>query len=150
MSGLQWTAGEVTDKQLRDTGFTAKARDYPKDETALRLVCAFNGVDPAIAPPGWWFHPNASSREAWLRVIDEAQRMFQPVPVDREQMRSGICAVLEVAHVALRNVDASDTTIPQTDATLESVAIAVSAVERMARDLGYRLSEFRPTWGETP
>lgn len=58
-------------------------------------------------------------------------------------MRGRICAALDAAHCALRAVDASDTTKPQTDATLDRVAVAVDTVEQMARDLGYRLSEFR-------
>ena len=62
---------------------------------------------------------------------------------DREAMRGRICAALDAAHCALRGVDASDTTKPQTDATLHHVAVAVSTIEKLARELGYRLSEFR-------
>ena len=54
-----------------------------------------------------------------------------------------ICVVLEIAHRALRCVDASDTTKPQTADTLARVAMAVGAVEIMARELGYVLHEFR-------
>lgn len=64
---------------------------------------------------------------------------------DREAVRNKICATLDAAHHALRCVDASDTTQPQTGDTLKHVSNAVSAVERMARELGYRLSEFRNT-----
>lgn len=67
-----------TDAEFRAAGFTAAARDYPRSEIALRLLCAFVGVDPAEAPPAWWFHPNAGSRDAWTRVADEARRIFDP------------------------------------------------------------------------
>ena len=54
-----------------------------------------------------------------------------------------ICATLDNAHHALRCVDASDTTKPQTQGALNRVSEAVRAVEIMARELGYVLHEFR-------
>lgn len=63
-------------EDFRAAGFTANAADHPRDEIALRLLCAFNGVDPRIAPPTWWFHPCESSKEAWKRVADEAERIY--------------------------------------------------------------------------
>ena len=54
-----------------------------------------------------------------------------------------ICVALEIAHQALRCVDASDTTKPQTADTLARVVVAVGAVEIMARRLNYVLQEFR-------
>lgn len=54
-----------------------------------------------------------------------------------------ILAVLDQAHCALRCVDASDTTSPQTEDTLERVTNAVWAVEALARELSFKLSEFR-------
>lgn len=60
----------VTDQQLRDAGFTSAAREFPRDELALRLLCAFNGVPPESAPPSWWFYPNSTAKEAWGRVAD--------------------------------------------------------------------------------
>lgn len=65
---------EVNQQQMRDAGFSG-AVGY-RDDAALRLLCAFNGVDPENAPPGWWLHPNESSKAAWQRVADEARRMF--------------------------------------------------------------------------
>ncbi len=46
--------------------------DLKRDDFALRLLCAFNGVDPALAPPEWWFYPNPSVRDGWKRVAAEA------------------------------------------------------------------------------
>ena len=60
-----------------------------------------------------------------------------------EAQRHRICAMLEITHMALRCVDASDTTKPQTADTLIRVSEAVRAVEIMARELGYVLHEFR-------
>lgn len=48
-----------------------------RDETALRLLCAFVGVDWQKAPPEWWDHYNESSRDAWKRVADEARVIFR-------------------------------------------------------------------------
>jgi hypothetical protein len=62
---------------LRKAGFAAHANTLPRDEIALRLLCAFNGVtDWKKAPPGWWFHPNAACKAAWGRVADEARVIF--------------------------------------------------------------------------
>lgn len=72
----------VTQEQLRDAGFSG-IESY-RDEVALRLLCAFNGIDPAKPPPGWWAHPNSSSRMAWKRVADEARRIFlEAAPLPR-------------------------------------------------------------------
>lgn len=57
--------------------------------------------------------------------------------------RRKLMAVLDEAHTALRMVDASDVTAPQTDETLEAVADAVQGVERIAVILGHKLPEFR-------
>ena len=54
-----------------------------RSESALRLVCAFNGVrDWKNAPPSWWNAPNMSSQEAWARVMDEARQI-----VDEEEQQ---------------------------------------------------------------
>ena len=66
----------ATDEQLRQSGFMPASRAFPRDEIALRLLCAFNGVDPKLAPPGWWFHPNGPSQDAWKRVADEAAAIY--------------------------------------------------------------------------
>lgn len=62
--------------ELRAAGFAADASTLPRDEVALRLLCAFVGVDWKAAPPGWWFHPNESTKAAWQRVADEARAIF--------------------------------------------------------------------------
>jgi hypothetical protein len=67
---------ETTADYLRASGFAHDATAYPRDEVALRLLCAFVGVDWKSAPPGWWFHPNQSTQEAWKRVADEARAIF--------------------------------------------------------------------------
>jgi hypothetical protein len=59
---------DVTDKQLRDAGYTSDARKYPHSERAFRCLCAFNGIDPDKAPMAWRFAPNAHCRDAWERV----------------------------------------------------------------------------------
>lgn len=64
-------------QELRDAGFAADANTLPRDEQALRLLCAFNGVDPIQAPPGWWFHPNESSKAAWHRVLVAARQIVE-------------------------------------------------------------------------
>lgn len=59
-------------------------------------------------------------------------------------------AALDAAHTALRMVDASDTTAPQTDRTLDAVSAAVAEIERAARDAGHILPEFRRTTTNQP
>ena len=71
-------AREVSHDELRAAGFSGMVSI--RDEVALRLLCAFVGVDPKLASPGWWAHPNASSREAWKRVADEARVIFAAPP----------------------------------------------------------------------
>ena len=68
---------------------------------------------------------------------------------DREAKRRRVCAALDLAHSALRAVDASDSSIPQTDKTLDRISQAIDAVERIACELGYRLSEFRGSMAPT-
>lgn len=58
----------ATDLELRAAGFSGHVG--ARDEMALRLLCAFNGVDPANAPPGWKCHPNESTKAAWQRVAN--------------------------------------------------------------------------------
>jgi len=65
---------EIPYEKLRQAGFTQMASK--RDEIALRLLCAFVGVDWRLAPPAWWAHPNDSSRDAWKRVADEAKVIF--------------------------------------------------------------------------
>lgn len=55
---------------------------------------------------------------------------------------SGFAAILDEAHKALREVDASDTTAPQTTRALDAVSAAVARLETFARSNGIVLSEF--------
>ncbi len=104
----------VTDEQLHAAGFTPRCREWPRDEVALRLLCAFNGVDPKLAPPGWWFHPGNESIEAWKRVADAAREIFSAQPAVHElqskclgcdklisteywETHEGVCPVCETA-----------------------------------------------------
>jgi hypothetical protein len=49
----------VTDQQLRDAGYTANARNYPRTERAVRWLARFNGVPFKRVPAAWWYAPNA-------------------------------------------------------------------------------------------
>jgi len=56
-------------------------------------------------------------------------------------MAQDILIVLDNAHRALRMVDASNTTKPQTDETLDAVCESVAEIERTAWQIGFQLSE---------
>lgn len=58
--------GTPTDEEFRKTGYTAAARNYPLGEEAFRRKCAFNGVDPSVAPTTWRYAPNRYFWEYWL------------------------------------------------------------------------------------
>lgn len=76
MTPEQKPAKEATEAELRHVGFTAAALDYPRDEASLRLLCAYNGVEPGDAPPGWWYYPNPAVRDAWRRVAEVVDVMI--------------------------------------------------------------------------
>lgn len=88
-------------------------------------------------------------RTFFINTSEEAtQRLWELIKPEGaadelDHHRARVYATLDLAHAALRCVDASDQKEPQTEHTLEQVSDAVAAVERMARELGYRLSEFR-------
>lgn len=66
-----------TEQDMRDAGFQGKPDTMERrSEVALRLLCAFVGVDWKTAPPAWWYHPNASTKAAWERVANEAKEIF--------------------------------------------------------------------------
>lgn len=46
---------------------------------------------------------------------------------------------LEIAHQALRAVDASDPTVPQTESTMDLISAAVDAVERLMFEFKERI-----------
>ena len=61
---------------------------------------------------------------------------------------AAVWPVIDEAHTALRMVDASDTTVPQTAATLDAVGAAVVEVEALARKAYHELPEQRRVRGE--
>lgn len=63
---------------LRKAGFTTEAIRYPRDALALKLLCAFNGIPPDSAPPGWAFFPNDRTMAAWERVAAAAREAMTP------------------------------------------------------------------------
>ena len=60
-----------------------------------------------------------------------------------DMRKVGLWEVLDVAHTALRMVDASDQTAAQTDETLDAVYVAIAIIERAARDAKHVLPEFQ-------
>jgi hypothetical protein len=65
---------------FRAAGFSGAAREFPRSELAIYLLCAFNGIERQIAPKTWEFHPNEWSRDAWERVADAAEKHFAASP----------------------------------------------------------------------
>lgn len=57
----------------REAGFTSNALNYPRDELAFKLLCAFNGADPSKAPDGWRYFPNPATAKSWGRVAAAAR-----------------------------------------------------------------------------
>lgn len=67
-------AVEVTDEELRAVGFSAMARDYPRDKMALAMFAAFQGnVTADQLPNGMRYFPNEWTQKAWQRVADAAR-----------------------------------------------------------------------------
>jgi hypothetical protein len=52
------TNPDVTDEQLRGAGYTAKARNYPMSQAAVRWLAKFSGVAFEKVPAAWWYAPN--------------------------------------------------------------------------------------------
>lgn len=63
-----------TKEDFRKAGMSGDAARYPRDDLAMVMLCAFNGIEPHQAPPAWWFHPNHQSVKAWQRVADAAKK----------------------------------------------------------------------------
>lgn len=63
----------VTDGEFRDIGFTGEARNYPRDDLALVLFAAFNGVTVEQLTPAMRYYPNGSTEAAWKRVAEAAR-----------------------------------------------------------------------------
>lgn len=67
-----------TDEEFRDVGFTGLARHYPRDDFAVVLLAAFNGVAVENLSPAMHFFPNSNTAKAWGRVADAARAFLTP------------------------------------------------------------------------
>jgi hypothetical protein len=83
----------------------------------------------------------ASYRDELRRVLASIATMGVTRPTTPTPA-TPLLSVLDQVHTALRQVDASDTTQPPTDATLDAVSAAVAAVENFARRARHTLPEF--------
>jgi len=63
---------EPLDEDFRAVGFTGNARNYRRDELALRMFAAFNGVTVDQLPKAMRYFPNESTKRAWERVAQAA------------------------------------------------------------------------------
>ena len=70
---------DPTPEELRAAGFAHNTSPNPRTDLELRLMCAWVGVPPTSVAPGWWHHPNNSTKAAWGRVA-AALRDDGPVP----------------------------------------------------------------------
>lgn len=61
------------DEQFRAVGFTGNARNYPRDDLALAMFAAFNGVTVEQLPEAMRYFPNEATARAWKRVADAAR-----------------------------------------------------------------------------
>ena len=57
---------------FRSVGFTDDAINYPRDDVALTLFAAFNGVRVDQLPEAMRYFPNEATAKAWKRVADAA------------------------------------------------------------------------------
>ena len=72
-----------THDDFRQLGFTGDAAQFPRTERQFLMICAWAGLDPALAPATWRYFPNQSVREAWERV--EAVFDLPPSPAESQQ-----------------------------------------------------------------
>lgn len=56
-----------------------------RDDLAMKLLCAFNGIEPGQAPPSWWYYANESMRSAWHRVADVVREEARLIAASGEQ-----------------------------------------------------------------
>lgn len=68
LSEIAHVMGEI--HACRQAGFTGAALAFPRDQLALKMLCAFNGCQPHQAPNGWRYFPNEATKKAWTRVAD--------------------------------------------------------------------------------
>lgn len=74
----------MTKPDFRAVGFTDKANDFPRDEFAMVLLAAYNGVKPEQVPLAAHYFPNESTAKAWKRVADAA-RDYVKAEIEKEQ-----------------------------------------------------------------
>jgi hypothetical protein len=75
---------DIEPEQFRAVGFTAMAIDYPRDELALAMFAAFNGVTVSDLPNAMRYFPNDATRKAWTRVADAAYLSIAQQADDRK------------------------------------------------------------------
>lgn len=63
----------VTDDELRAVGFTAAARELPRDDLEKVMLAAWLNVRVDQLPKGMGYHPNTSTMQAWKRVGEAAR-----------------------------------------------------------------------------
>jgi hypothetical protein len=78
---------------VRQAGFTEAALAFPRDMLALKLLCAFNGCPPHLAPNGWHYFPNEATKKAWQRVADVFAADLKGVRdfLNHAPLESGVC-----------------------------------------------------------
>lgn len=59
---IAYVAGEM--HAVREAGFMEGALRFPRSRDGLVALCAFNGIKPEQAPPGWRYWPNAAMKSA--------------------------------------------------------------------------------------
>lgn len=78
---------------VREAGFSEQALNYPRSHFGLIALCAFNGIEPSMAPPGWKYWPNEAMKKSWTRVIralvNEGFKMGQEDAYSRVANRPG-------------------------------------------------------------
>lgn len=68
----------ITDDELRSVGFTGDAKRFPRNEMALVMFAAFNGITPDKPPSGLVYFPNEATQAAWNRVAETAAHYLLP------------------------------------------------------------------------
>ena len=118
---------------LRDAGFTTEAIRWPRDPLALKLLCAWNNLLPEKAPPGWAYHPNDKSFEAWERVAatarEEAAARIEAMAGEVEGLREALAMAIP-RNVCLTNRNIADSYVVPIEVTmgeLRSMAAALTA-----------------------
>lgn len=62
---------------FRVVGFSYTATDFPRCETGIRAIAAWNNIPLDKVPTAWKFYPNASTKAAWERVYAACAALSQ-------------------------------------------------------------------------